>query len=128
MMLRVFFYLIGPSAFSAICIYLLDARKRPECSFGLGLNGFMKHFVLGVQLPLPTVYMRLNRWPQAFSETPDQYFLVTGRNGVKFPEHGLQMFQVCWPVHDVFLFVLSISFDFTPETMHKDCRIAKVVA
>ena len=75
-----------------------------------------------------TIYLGLDGGSETFLETSDQYFLVISRDKVKLLEHDLKMFQVYGLVHDVFLLVLSVLFDLTPETIHKGSRIAKGLA
>ena len=75
---------------------------------------------------MPTMYLGLDRWPQAFLETANQHLFVRSHDGVKFLKHGLQMFQVCGPVYNIFSLVFSVLFDLTPETIHKDFQITQV--
>lgn len=63
MRLEGFFLFTGPLAFSTMSIHLLNPNKRLECSFGLGFDGFIKHFVQRVQLSIPTIYLGLDGWP-----------------------------------------------------------------
>ena len=61
-------------------------------------------------------------------ETPDQYLFVKSRDRVKLLEYGLQMFQVGGLIYNVFLLVLYVLFDSTPETIYESSQIAKALA
>ena len=58
-----FFCFIGPLALPATSIHLPDAGRGLEYSLGLNLDGFIKHFVPEVQLPMSTIYLGPNGWP-----------------------------------------------------------------
>ena len=61
--LRSFFFSIKPPALPTASIHFSDTGEGLEGCLRLGLNGFIKHFVLGVQFLMPTIYLGLNRWP-----------------------------------------------------------------
>lgn len=71
------------------------------------------------------INLSLNGWLWALLETPNQYFLVKAYDGVKFLKHGQDIFKMGSPAQEIFLLVLYVSFDFMPETIHKDFEIAK---
>lgn len=93
-----FFFFIRLLALSTISIYFSNTDRQLERSLRFGLNGFIKHFVLGVNFLVATIYLSLDRWLWAFLETPNQYLLVRGRDGVKILKHGLEMLQMGHPV------------------------------
>ena len=41
---------------------------------------------------MPIIHLGLNGWPQALSETPNQYFLIKGHGEFDLFEHSLQVF------------------------------------
>ena len=59
--LESFLFFIGPLALSTTRIHFTNIGGRLEHSFALGLNGLIKHFVAGVQLLMPAIYMSLDR-------------------------------------------------------------------
>ena len=77
---------------------------------------------------MPTIYLSLDGGLETFLKSPNQYFFLRSRSEVKLLEHALQRFQVCKLVHNVFLLVLSVSFDVTPEIIYKDFQIIKAFA
>lgn len=74
--LRGLFFLIKPLALSTTSIYFMDTGKGLKRNLRLGLDSFIKHFVLRVQFSVSTIHLSLDRGFSAFIKTTNEYFLV----------------------------------------------------
>ena len=89
MRLRGFLFIIGLTAFPIVSIHLSNAGWGLKSRLRLGLDSFIEHFIQGVKFLMSIIHLGLNRESEAIMKTPDQYFLVKSRNGVKLLEHSL---------------------------------------